>query len=367
MTGYDEQMLPAIVRFQEEAYPHRRREWIADRWQWMFEASARRLGVPPKVWVYRDADAVVGHHGAIPVRLKMNGAERVAPWLVESMVLQGYRDRAVGTRLLATSTEDEPLSLSLGQAPYMRDIQLKLGWEQVVPLDTFFYPLRPDAVARGKTTSRLRAGVLGASLGALTRFRHLRGRPRTTWSPEVRRVDRFGPAHDALWAEASQELSCAVVRDASYLNWKYVDQPGQRFERLEVRRGDDVVAVAVITIVAATPAYKYRRAFVVDLVLRPSDDERVWHTLSAVRDQAEAGGADALVMYLTSTALGPRLERFGFLRRDPTRVLLVEASGLSEPEARELRSGDNWYLTMGDSDVDRPWTLPRDDAPAIAS
>ena len=77
-----------------------------------------------------------------------------------------------------------------------------LGWEQVAPLDTFFYPLHPQVIARGKASGRLRAGMLSWSLGALTGLRRLRGRPRRTWSPDVRTVDRFGPEHDALVVHA---------------------------------------------------------------------------------------------------------------------------------------------------------------------
>ena len=356
IAGYTQTIVPDVVAFQETAYPHRRRDWIADRWRWMFLESAKRMGVEPQVWVYRNADAIVGHHGAIPVKLKMNGQERVIPWLVESMVLEQYRQRAVGTQLLAQSQIDEPFSLSLGQAQFMRDIQFKMGWQLVGPLGTYLLPLDSKAVLRGKVKGPLIAWGAGQILQAATWLKRVSQQPRINWQPDVRSISRFGQAHDSLWESMSPEVTCSVVRDASYLNWKYVDQPGQQFDRLELYRDDELVSIAVLSFAEASRAYRYRRAFVVDLVLRPSDRETVWHTLNAVRSRARAKGADAIVMHLTSPALSSQLQHFGFLKREPSRVLLVTTNGLPKELVQTVCSVDNWYLTMGDSDIDRPWS-----------
>ena len=89
--------------------------------------SAKRLGVEPRGGLDRVAGAIVGHNGAIPVRLKIDDDERVSAWLVETMVLEAYRSQAVGARLTVEAHEDLPFALSLGQTELMRAVQLKLG------------------------------------------------------------------------------------------------------------------------------------------------------------------------------------------------------------------------------------------------
>ena len=64
----------------------------------MFVESARRLGVDPRIWLYRDNGTIAGHNGAIPVRVKIDGTERDTAWLVDTMVLERYRSQAVGAR-----------------------------------------------------------------------------------------------------------------------------------------------------------------------------------------------------------------------------------------------------------------------------
>jgi hypothetical protein len=49
-----------------------------------------------------------------------------------------------------------------------------------------------------------------------------------------------------------------VRRDASYLNWKYVDQPGQEFVRLEITATSGARGIVVMMFRGARGTYKYR-------------------------------------------------------------------------------------------------------------
>ena len=62
----------------------------------MFVDSAHRLGVDPRCWLYRDQGRIVGHMGSIAVRVKLGDEERQTGWLVDTMVLEEYRNQGVG-------------------------------------------------------------------------------------------------------------------------------------------------------------------------------------------------------------------------------------------------------------------------------
>ena len=184
----------------------------------------------PRVWLYRDQGRIVGYMGSIAVRVKLGDEERQTGWLVDTMVLEEYRNQGVGPRLMVGAHEDQPFSLSLGQTVEMREIQFRLGWKQVVPLQVARLLIRPEKVLQG----RLPAPAAWAA-GLAFRTSHAARKLVAERSPfNVRSIERFDERHDRLWTRASRDLTCAVVRDASYLNWKYVDQPGQQFLRLEV-------------------------------------------------------------------------------------------------------------------------------------
>jgi hypothetical protein len=353
LLRFAEPLAEEIFAFQREAYPARRPDWIEPRWRWMFQQSAARLGVEPMVWLYRGSSGVQAHQGAIAVRLHTSAGECVTGWFVETMVLEKVRGKAVGPMLVAKAKQDLPFNLSLGQTSQMRELQFRLGWEQVAPLETLVFVLNGRAVLASKLPA-IASAPAGIALTMRQRVQHWKGR-RQPGSYAVREVSRFGAAHDGLWARAKADYAVAVVRDASYLNWKYVDQPGQNFLRLEVVRGGDVAAVAVIAFQEPAGPYTYRRARLTEVVVPASDEDLVWTLFEAVRHACRERGADLIVFDVINDSLVRQAIRFGFARRSSTRVLLVSIGEQPTEAALLTRQAANWLITRGDSDIDRPW------------
>jgi acyl carrier protein len=350
-AGYTPDAEPEIFAFSAEAWPERSPALVLARWRWMYVDSARRLGVGPRVWLHRDSGRIVGHMGSIPVRLKVGDEERPTGWLVDTMVLSDYRGQALGSRLMVEAHNDQPFSLSLGQTEEMREIQFRLGWVQVAPLQTAQLLVRPVEVLRGKLPAPA-AWAAGLGLRATNALRGLMGEKPGL---QAREVARFDERHDRLWTCASRDLICSVVRDASYLNWKYVDRPGQDFMRLELT-GPDGVAQGVAVWMLRDPdhRYRYRRAHLVDLVAPLADAARLQQVLRTACAAAAALGADALVCLHIDARLTHALRAAGFHLRAPERFLLVDPGPLTGEARERVLSPDGWFVTQGDSDIDRP-------------
>ncbi len=353
---YRPELEPAIYSFCREAWPDRAPELIPARWRWMFVQSAQRLGIDPAVWLYVEDGRVLGHNGAIPVRLQVGDREVTTAWFVDTMVLEEARDRAVGSAVMLASVADWPFSLSLGQTPYMREILRRLGWKDVCPLNTYVYVLRPMALGRAKVTTPIVGTLAGAAL-ALKQWWH--GHPVANGHSRAFRVEEvasYGPEQDELWQRVRAHFPVAVVRDRSFMQWKYVEQPGQEFIRLHLWDGARLAGTAVLLVRRPDRVYRYRRAFLVDLLVDPDDEVAVGALLSAVIARARQTGSALLTCYLTCPRLETCLVRAGFWRREPQRYLLVRPDR-AEVDVRLLLDGRQWLLTMGDSDIDRPsWT-----------
>jgi hypothetical protein len=357
LTRYVPALDREVDRFQREVFPHRRADWVWPRWRWMFLESAARLSIPPMVWLYRSAKAngVVAHQGAIPVRVKIGGDERLSGWFVETAVLESHRGKAIGPMVVAKAREDLPFNLSLGQTPEMRAIQFGLGWTQICALDSFVFVLRAAAVVQGRFRGRLLRPAAAAALSLAQRAKYSWGRRRRAAQLEVREIERFDNSHTALWHRVGRHFPCAAVRDASYLNWKYADQPGQHFIRLALRRRGTVVGVLVLSIREPGDGRRFRRGIIVDLILPPSDADVVWGALEAARRRLDERGVDLMTIDLTNAALARHVRSFGFMATTPERVFLVSAGGLTAEQRALVQSPASWLLTGGDSDIDRPW------------
>jgi hypothetical protein len=172
---------------------------------------------------------------------------------------------------------------------------------------------------------------------------------------EARTIDRFDTRHDELWRSVARQFPCAVVRDASYLNWKYVEQPGQCFVRVDVTEGDRLRGTAVWMIRDADRHYKYRRAFLVDLVTSMSDPAALRQTVKAACKVAIDLEVDSLLCHHIQARLTRALRACGFRLRQPQRFLLVDPGPLDGSTLERVLSAESWYVTHGDSDIDRPW------------
>jgi hypothetical protein len=352
IVGVNDVPFEEILEFQRRAFPDRREDWVEPRWRWMFLESAARLDTAPQVWMYLGKDGLVAQQAGIPVQAQIGHERLLTGWFVETMVLEVARGRAVGPMLVAKAKELLPFNLSLGQTPTMREMQFRLGWVEVAPLPTYVYVLNGASVVRGKVPGWA-AWPAGLALSVQQRLR--RRRLPDTAGLSVREITSCGAEHDDLWRRVGAAFRCAVVRDSSYLNWKYRDQPGPRYVCLEVSDGRDLVALAVLKILEPEPGYAYRRALIVELIAPPDSRAITSFALDAACRHARAEGADLVVFDLLCPALEAHVRDFGFDRRPSTRVFLISTEGLPDATRQLAVDPANWLLTRGDSDIDRPW------------
>jgi len=66
---------------------------------------------------------------------------------------------------------------------------------------------------------------------------------------------------------------------------------------------------------------------------------------------------DSLTFHVINRELERIVASYGFIRRDATRYLLVDAQRASPEVQRHMLSSSGWLITMGDSDIDRPWDV----------
>ena len=317
------------------------------------DAAAALRRVDPAVWVYFRKGELVAHQGAIPVLLKLGEEELETGWFVETMVLERARGGPVGAALVAQSLQDMPFNLSLGQSPLMRELQYKLGWRKVGPLNTYAMAIDVDTMlARRPLWQRLTGGLALQCWNALKRaMRRAGGNPPRI----VERLDVFDERHDALWQSVRPKYPCAVVRDAAFLNWKFVRQPGQAFWRWHAKSEDGQVrGVAVTRECPPAEPYDFFRTEICELVVDPDDTGAMFALLEAITDAARAAGAGLVFLHVREDRVEAALRRFGFIKRTSTRWLLIAAEPLTAPQRALAEDIGNWLLTCSDSDIDRP-------------
>lgn len=173
------------------------------------------------------------------------------------------------------------------------------------------------------------------------RPRPLRRRLRLPPGFTLEEVNRFDRSPDELWEEVSHGYRVAQVRDAAYLNWRYVANP-DHYDLLTLRRDGRLVGIAVL-------GRTLRRGIQVGELMElihPTDDEDTLRLLvGAVAVRAEGRGCRLLQAWsVPDTRLDARLRRAGLRwRRGEVKFLL--SPGFPGVAASDP---DGWLLSQGD-------------------
>ena len=192
----------------------------------------------------------------------------------------------------------------------------------------------------------LRPVLRAARMYAKMLMARMRRRRFPTPAPPVamRAVESFDEQADALWDRALHEFDFAVVRDSTYLNWRYCDP---RAGDYHVRAAEDDGELAGWIVVAS----RLKAAEIVDLLTAPRDEGVLRALIEDAIAIARRDGATSL------TLLMPRehqyrktLLRYGFI---PSRLPKPMRFGRRRSSVLDFLGWDaaaRLHIAFGDSD-----------------
>ena len=303
-----------IVALYEQVFGHRRSpEW----WLWKFKGLRAPIEL---TWVAEASDSgrIIGHYPGIPLRMKLAGQTRPAIVNLDVMTAPEFRRQGVLLRLGEEANRhwrDAGYSVVVGLPNEQWGSRTQmLGWRTLFPLGWLRFPLHLDrSLSRpGKLPRPLRFGahLLGEAASQL-------------WSrPRVRRLGRgsdisleatsaTGDTFDRLWADLERYYPNCVMRDAAYVQWRFLDALPVPYKLLLARRGKR--PVGYIAYRAWNPRGGHA-AYIADLFAAPGDSDAARALLGgALRALWKAGAGAAMVTAVPGSALYQTLREAGAL------------------------------------------------------
>ena len=171
--------------------------------------------------------------------------------------------------------------------------------------------------------------------------------PSRTRAGHIAAVDRFDGRFDGV-ADGLTPARIMAVRDAAYLNWRYVDCPTVEYGRYSARTEAGVRGFVVFH---AYEADGVVRGIIDELVCSPDDPDTMEHLVTAaLSDLADAGAVNAVCWLPDWHPLADRLRALGFRDREARTELIVFRGRSTGPELEPLTEERHWYYTHGDSD-----------------
>jgi GNAT superfamily N-acetyltransferase len=340
---------PATLADREELLEFRRRMYGAESvysdpaWvRWLFDESKDNA-----LWVWRHGGRIEGQQGVIRTRLRVGGAEHALAWGIDLMISPEHRKRGVGAVLPELIAEGAEILAGTEVSAAAQQALERAGWTTLGTLPQWVRPVEPSRFLRermGSGAARLAAFPVRAALDALGAATSI-GRLGHRLVP----LASFDGRADALWERCAPEWPIIARRDRAWLAWRWDACPrrdGLRAFWLE-RRGETVG-----WIVTRTREHKGgRSAFIVDFLCAPRD---LFALLGLAIAELRSEPIDAVYYLGQAPGIDATLAQNGFLRRDSGLVTMVWAPHVPPAIRSQLADRSEWFLTAGDSDLDRP-------------
>lgn len=260
---------------------------------------------------------VVGVASHTLARLQIGGEERLAQYSVHAVTSE--RARGLGI-FRALERHHEERGRELGSS-------CVLAFASAPTRPLFLGPLDWSQIDRRRVWGRVLCGAVARRL----RRRSSPASLSTATGHGVERLERFGPAQEEAYSAVAPSLRNHVIRDARYLQWRYLDSPRD----YSATASSDGFAV-----LGHVQRGRVATALLMELVA-PSGQARALLS-QCIRD---AGAADILVAVPSPALPTSLLGRCGFVPL-PTRLDFM-GHGLSHP--LETR-GSEWAVSLGDTD-----------------
>lgn len=336
-----------LLAFRAEMYGPRSAfgdpAWV----QWLYDAapSARRTG--PALWTYRHEGRIEAHQGAIFARVCVGGVERTLAWTLDLMVSPDHRARGIGAVLPEVPLGAVDAAAGTEVSDEAQKAFGRAGWDHHGTLPLWLLVVNPEPFLTERAGPLL-ARVTGSGARALFAL----GRVATRAYAAGRRLEpirEFDERADAIWEQCGAAWPVIVRRDRSWLTWRWDACPLRKGAfGVWLHRGAQAIGWAVLRI----GEHRERRAgFILDL-LCPREELRALLALCVA--ELTKAPIDGIYFLFRAPRSGAILRSLGFIRRDSGFAMMTHAKDLPMEERTLFSDPGCWFVTSGDSDLDRP-------------
>ena len=260
-----------------------------------------------------------------------------------------YRLRGIGTVLSEVQIRENDVTMGLGITDSAYRAYLRSGWVDLGMLPSFVRPLDVGAMLARRWpgwAGRLAGAMLDPTLRLAETLSELSGLLNDV---RMERIRRFDARADDLWHSVAELYPVACRRDGRTLNWRFADYPERgQYHLFYFYLGRRMVGYAVLRFRCRDGL---RTGFIVDYFCAPQDVIWVFSRCLTFFSRRRVAAVYALC---TCPKGAHWLRWLGFVRRRSGCRLMFKAN-VSDPAVLELlRNPDSWFVTAGDSDIDRP-------------
>ncbi len=332
----------------------------ADYIRWMHNGNPAGT---PLVALAREngADKIIGQVWLMPLRIQVGEDVQLGSHCFYGLMHPGYQRQGIFTQLMGycyKRAQEIGVCFSYG-FPNHRSYPLyvrKLGWTHIGNGLEYILPINIGRLIRRRFKFSAVRGLLAANADLASRlFFRPRPLPDQAAKFDIVQLDALTPKLDDFWERVKHKYPVMVVRDAPFIDWRFIRIPDRHYTLLAACRDRSIFAYIVLR---CLNLQGIDCGMVVDFLTDPTSDGALAGKalLAHARRHFQAKKMDMAGCMMTPGAREIRFLRDqGFIRcpswlqSQPHPILLHVNSKI--PDRRLLFGGRNWFLTLGDFDA----------------
>ena len=169
----------------------------------------------------------------------------------------------------------------------------------------------------------------------------------------IKSIDSFGEDYDVLWNTVSMNIAVTVDRSAAYMNWRYVNKPGENYSKAAIYVNGVLEGIIVFTI---KNKHSGRIGYTMELIFEPS---KAINTGVALLKYASSvfkrEKADAVLAWCFAHSFNYEAYKNAGYFKLPEKFrpqrLFLGVKAFSELNKRTIEDVKSWYISYSDSDT----------------
>lgn len=301
--------------------------------------------------IAEDEGKVVGLFCVMPKRLKINGNVMLVGETGDAYTDPDYQGKGLFFKMISMAFAEAGKQGITSFYTTANDIALKIWtglfrFEKLFEYQSVIRPLDYRAIV----SQKLKCRWLGVLTGWLLSFfdnLFVRQNWRRKQVGSLLYTDTSDPVFDTCWETLGTDYSYTLVKDRSYMDYRFGSSP-EPYEVFLYREKGDVQGYAVVKLVSM---FGMQCGLIVDWLIKKEASGPMKRMLRLICIELQKRGAHFTATWAIPGSMEARVfRRFGFLKRKKTVHLVAGGEIQKEPDFKNMHQSACWLFTHGDSD-----------------
>lgn len=167
-----------------------------------------------------------------------------------------------------------------------------------------------------------------------------------------RKLESFGADYNALWKKIKPCIAIGINRDAAYMNWRYLEKPGENYMRYGYYKNEVLQAVIIFTL---KNKHDGKIGYLMEILYAPQYEKAALKLMKFCSKTLRKNKADLVLAWCLPHSFNYSCHKEAGFYKFPEKFrplkLNMIVKKLNSTHEKEIYNVKNWFFSYSDSDT----------------